>query len=133
MTEDERAIRSLITTWMRASEKGDVRKVLTLMSDDAIFLTPGNPPIRGRDEFAALQKAAGDRFTLSADSRLEEVVIRGDWAYCWTHLVLVMTPKDGGKPIRRAGHTLSILRKSADGSWLLARDANMLTVQPSEA
>jgi uncharacterized protein (TIGR02246 family) len=133
VTEDERAIRTLITTWMRASEKGDVRKVLTLMSDDAIFLTPGNPPIRGRDEFAALQKAAGDRFTFSADSRLEEVVIRGDWAYCWTHLTLMMTPKDGGKPIRRAGHTLSILRKSADGSWLLSRDANMLTVQPSEA
>lgn len=133
MTEDERAIRHLIGTWMRASEKGDIGKVLSLMSDDAIFLTPGNPPIRGRDEFAALQKAAGDRFTFSAQSRLEEVVVRGDWAYCWTHLTVTMTPKSGGAPIRRAGHTLSILRKSADGTWLLSRDANMLTVQAAGA
>ena len=132
MTDDERAIRNLMRTWMRASEKGDTGKVLTLMSDDAIFLTPGNPPIRGRDEFAVLQKAAGDRFTLSADSKLEEVVVRGDWAYCWTHLTLTMTPKDGGKAIRRAGNTLSILRRSADGAWLLARDANMLTVQSND-
>jgi len=129
MTDDERAIRNLITTWHRASEEGDVAKVLTLMSEDVIFLTPGQPPIRGRDEFAALQKAAGDRFRLTAQGKLEEVVVRGDWAYCWTHLTVMMTPKAGGAPIRRAGHTLSILRKDAGGNWVLTRDANMLAVE----
>ena len=39
-----------------------------------------------------------------------------------------MTPP-GGKPMRRAGYTLTILRKEADGRWLLARDANLLTPQ----
>ena len=129
MTDDERAIRNLITTWNRASEEGDVAKVLTLMSEDVIFLTPGQPPIRGRDEFAALQKTVGDRFRLTAEGRLQEVVVRGDWAYCWTHLTVTMTPTDGGAPIRRAGHTLSILRKGPDGNWMLTRDANMLAVQ----
>jgi uncharacterized protein (TIGR02246 family) len=129
MTDDERAIRNLITTWHRASEEGDVAKVLTLMSEDVIFLTPGQPPIRGRDEFATLQKAAGDRFRLTAQGKLEEVVVRGDWAYCWTHLTVTMTPKAGGAPIRRAGHTLSILRKDAGGNWVLTRDANMLAVE----
>jgi uncharacterized protein (TIGR02246 family) len=129
MTEDERAIRHLVTTWYRASEEGDVDKLLDLMSDDVIFLTPGHPPIRGRDEFATLQRAAGDRFRISASGKLEEVVIRGDWAYCWTHLTVTMTPTDGSAPIRRAGHTLSILRKRADGKWVLSRDANMLTVE----
>jgi ketosteroid isomerase-like protein len=33
----------------------------------------------------------------------------------------------GGTPIRRAGYTLTILRKEADGKWLLARDANLVT------
>ena len=129
MTDDERAIRNLITTWHKASEKGDVDRVLALMSDDVIFLTPGNPPIRGRDEFAVLQKAVGDRFRLSANGKLEEVVVRGDWAYCLTHLTVTMTPVDGGAPVRRAGHTLSILRKGTTGSWQLARDANMLTAE----
>ena len=129
MSDDERAIRNLITTWHRASEEGDVAQVLTLMSEDVIFLTPGQPPIRGRDEFAALQKAAGDRFRLTAQGKLEEVVVRGDWTYCWTHLTVTMTPKAGGAPIRRAGHTLSILRKDAGGNWVLTRDANMLAVE----
>jgi uncharacterized protein (TIGR02246 family) len=129
MSDDERAIRNLITTWHRASEEGDVAQVLTLMSEDVIFLTPGQPPLRGRDEFAALQKAAGDRFRLTAQGKLEEVVVRGDWAYCWTHLTVTMTPRAGGAPIRRAGHTLSILRKDAGGNWVLTRDANMLAVE----
>jgi uncharacterized protein (TIGR02246 family) len=70
MTEDERAIRNLITTWHRASAEGDVATVLTLMSEDVIFLTPGQPPIRGRDAFAALQKAAGDRFRMTRDANM---------------------------------------------------------------
>jgi len=31
----------------------------------------------------------------------------------------------GGAPTKRAGHTLSVLKK-VNGKWLLARDANML-------
>jgi ketosteroid isomerase-like protein len=38
-----------------------------------------------------------------------------------------MTPPDGGTPVRRSGYTLSVLRKNADGQWVLARDANLLT------
>jgi len=46
----------------------------------------------------------------------------------WTKLSIMVTPAKGGQPIRRAGHTLSILKKQG-GKWLLARDANMLTVE----
>ena len=35
-------------------------------------------------------------------------------------------PKDGGKPVRRSGYTLTILRKQATGNWLVVRDANLL-------
>jgi len=38
-----------------------------------------------------------------------------------------MTPP-GGEAVRRAGYTLTLLRKEADGRWRLARDANLLTV-----
>ena len=35
----------------------------------------------------------------------------------------------GGEPVRRAGYTLTLLHKEADGQWRLARDANLLTLQ----
>ena len=49
----------------------------------------------------------------------------GDWAFMWTRLAVVATPPDGAAPSKRAGHTLSVLKKE-DGRWVLARDANLL-------
>jgi uncharacterized protein (TIGR02246 family) len=34
MADDERAIRDLVATWMRASETGDVDTVLSLIAED---------------------------------------------------------------------------------------------------
>lgn len=34
MTENERAIRNVISTWMRASAEGDTQTVLDLMADE---------------------------------------------------------------------------------------------------
>jgi ketosteroid isomerase-like protein len=33
--------------------------------------------------------------------------------------------------LRRSGPTLSIFRRLGDGRWVLARDANLLTVEPT--
>lgn len=38
MTEDERAIRTLVETWMTASKSGDLATVLSLMTDDVVFM-----------------------------------------------------------------------------------------------
>ena len=56
MSPDERAIRELVDTWMKASRAGDTATVLNLMSDDAIFMVPGREPF-GKDAFAASSKA----------------------------------------------------------------------------
>jgi ketosteroid isomerase-like protein len=39
---------------------------------------------------------------------------------------VALTPP-GGEPVRRAGYTLSILRKGSDGRWRLFRDANLVS------
>jgi uncharacterized protein (TIGR02246 family) len=41
MTDDERAIRDLVATWLAASKASDLPTVLSLMTDDAIFMVPG--------------------------------------------------------------------------------------------
>ena len=52
MIDDERAIRDLVASWMKASEAGDVQTVLSLMADDVIFTVPGREPF-GKDAFRA--------------------------------------------------------------------------------
>jgi uncharacterized protein (TIGR02246 family) len=124
MTNDERAIRDLIVTWMTASQAGDVATVLSLMTDDVIFMVPGREPF-GKEAFAAASQAMKD-VRMEGTNEIRELNVLGDWAYLRSHITLTITPP-GGKPMRRAGYTLTILRKQPDGRWLLARDANLLT------
>jgi uncharacterized protein (TIGR02246 family) len=126
MTSDEQAIRDLISTWLSASAAGDTATVLKLMSVDVVFIRQGQPPMRGRDAFAASQTALKD-FQLDAKSDIRELQVSGDFAYCWSYLTVVATPLKGGTPMKRAGDVLSIFRKQPDGAWTLHRDANLLS------
>ena len=96
------------------------------MTDDVVFLVTGQPPMRGKAAFAASQ-AALKSAKLEATGEIQEIKVLGDWAYMWTRLSVVITPAGGATPTKRAGNTLSILRRQADG-WVIARDANMLAV-----
>lgn len=127
MTSDERAVRDVIDAWLRASGADDTETVLRLMTDDVVFLVPGRAPF-GKEVFAKAQVGQAD-YRLEAKSDVCEVRVTGDWAYAWTHLTVAMTPKSGGPTVRRSRHTLSIFQRGIDGTWLLARDANMLAIE----
>ncbi len=127
MTEDERAIRELVSTWIAASRAGDTETVLSLMADDVVFMVPGQEPF-GKEAFAAAARGMRN-VRMEGTSDIRELTVLGDWAYLRNHLVVTVTPP-GGQPLRRAGYTLTILRKTPAGQWLLARDANLMTTQP---
>jgi uncharacterized protein (TIGR02246 family) len=126
MQNDEQEIRELVSTWMAATQAGDIEKVLSLMSDDVVFLMPGQP-VMGKAGFAAAARAqtSKDAPKFDGTSEIQEIKILGDWAFMWSKLTVVITPPGGAQAMTRAGHTLSILRKK-NGKWVLARDANML-------
>jgi uncharacterized protein (TIGR02246 family) len=128
-TSDEQQIRDLVATWLRASTAGDLPTVLSLMSEDVVFLLPGQVPMRGREAFAAASRAMQGKFRMEAASDIQEIEISGDLAYCWSHLLVAVTPLPNGTPKRRTGHTLTVLRKQPEGNWLVIRDANMLTAE----
>jgi uncharacterized protein (TIGR02246 family) len=123
---DEEQIRALVATWMSATRAGDTEAVLDLMTDDALFLVPGRPPMT-KDDFASAARAqsSGTAPKFDGQSDIQEIRVMGDWAFMWTRLRVVATPPDGSAPTERAGHTLTILRKEG-GRWRLARDANLL-------
>jgi len=127
---DEQAIREVIATWHRATVAGDLPRLLGLMTEDVVFLTPGQPPMRGRDAFAAGFRAAAEKFGIEPHAEIQEISVAGDWAWCWTRLSVSFIPRAPGPAQRRSGHTLSIFRRTAESAWLLARDANMLTPDP---
>jgi uncharacterized protein (TIGR02246 family) len=125
MPDDKQLIRDLIETWMRETKAGNLEQVLKLMDEDIVFLLPGQPPMRGKEAFAKSFPPPG-KAKIDGKSDIQEIEILGDYAYCWNKLSVTVTPPDG-KQIRRSGNILSIFRKKSDGSWVLYRDANMLT------
>lgn len=127
MDRDEQAIRSLMTTWMEASKAGDLPRVLALMDDDVVFLGPGRPPMRGKDAFAAASRAMEGKVQVEGAADLQEIHVCGEWAYGWTQLTVTSRPLDGGTATHLSGPTLSVFRRKPDGTWVVYRDANMMT------
>jgi uncharacterized protein (TIGR02246 family) len=123
MTDDERAIRELVDTWMSASKSGDVEAVLDLMTDDVLFMVPGQEPF-GKDAFRARSEALRG-VAMEGRAEIREIEVLGEWAWIRNHIDLTVTPADG-EQMRRSGHTLTILRKGPDGRWRLFRDANLV-------
>ena len=124
MSDDERAIRELVDTWMAASKAGDTAAVLELMTDDVLFMVCGREPF-GKEEFRANSESMRD---LKMDGRAEilEMELLGDRAWIRNRIDLVLTPHEG-EPLHRSGYTLTILRKGDDGRWRLFRDANLVS------
>lgn len=126
MTEDEKAIRQVVETWMTASRTGDLATVLALMTDDVVFTVPGQEPF-GKEAFAAASSSMGDT-RIEGTNQIIELETHGSWAFIRNKIDMTVTPP-GGDPIRRSGYTLTLLRKEGDGKWRVARDANLLATQ----
>jgi uncharacterized protein (TIGR02246 family) len=126
---DEAAIRKLMSTWQEATKAGNLSELLELMTDDVVFLTSGQPPMN-KEVFAKSFETVIEKMEIDSSSDIQEIIVTGDFAYCWNHLTVTVTPKNNGAIIRRSGYTLTVFRKE-HGLWRLARDANMLTLEKS--
>ena len=121
MTDDERAIRTLVDTWMSATRAGDLETVLDLMVDDVIFMVPGKEPF-GKEAFAEASKSMkGVRFDGRSDIR--ELVVVGDWAYLRNFIELTVTREGAPRPCN-GQVTRSLFcagMRMVDGCWPATR------------
>jgi uncharacterized protein (TIGR02246 family) len=79
MNEDEKKIREVIATWMRATAEGDLQRVLSLMAEDVVFLIAGQQPMRGREAFAAASRAAEGKFRFEGKPEIQEIHVEGNY------------------------------------------------------
>ena len=115
MRTDEQAIRDLVALWHSATGAGDVATVLGLMAEDVVFLVAGHAPMRGRTAFESGLRKLLATHRIESTGEVQEVVVSGELAYCWSQLTVRIVPLAGGEAATRAGSALSILRKQAGG------------------
>ncbi len=128
MNADEQAIRTLVAEWHLSTAAGDVESVLQLMAEDVVFLVAGQPPMRGRRTFENGLRGLLAAHHIASTADVQEIEISGDLAYCWSILNVEITSTSDGSKVVRSGSALSILRKQSTGSWVVVRDANLLSV-----
>ena len=126
MASDEQEIRTVHSMWINAVNAGDLARLLPLMAEDVIFLTPGHAPF-GREVFSSTFMTAHQQMRIDCTSQLEEVVVTGEVAYTRSRDALSVTPRAGGKTAQLAGHRMTVYRKQHEGCWLLSRDAHTLS------
>jgi len=126
MASDEREIRTVHSIWSDAVNAGDLARLLTLVAEDVVFLTPGQAP-SDREGFSSNFMAAHQQMRICCASELEEVVVVGEVAYTRSRDALSVTARGGGEATQFAGYRITIYRRQPDGRWLLARDAHTLS------
>ena len=123
-SEDQMAIRNLVHRWLDATKAGDYETVLTLMADDVVFLVPGREPF-GKEAFRSQSQQLKNAL-VEGKSDIQEIEVIGDRAWMLNRLEVRIRPPNG-RPMTRSGYTLTIFRKQANGNWVIARDANLVT------
>lgn len=89
----------------------------------------GKEPMRGRDAFERSLRALLKQCRIESSGEIQEIEVSGSLAYSWANLKVRIIPLSGDPASAREGSTLSILRKESPGSWLIVRDANLLSAR----
>lgn len=101
---------------------GGSDRLAALLSEDAVLLAPNVLPKAG----AELRRWLGDflrRFQVQWLSFVhEETAVSGDLGYHVYSYTWRVTPRGAGEPTVTSGKGLHILRRSADGTWRIARE-----------
>jgi uncharacterized protein (TIGR02246 family) len=125
--KESAAIRQMFQDWEEGVRSKDISRLLDFITEDAVFMPPGQPLIRGKSQVEALYKMSFEKFTMDQKFQIEEIQICGDWAFVWGVDSAVLTPTDGGPAIQARGMGISILQRQPDGLWKFSRGINNMT------
>ncbi len=115
---DRDAIRAASSAWLQAYQANDWAAVAAMYTEDAVLMPPNQREIGGRDDIRTWfeENESGN----SIELEYVEIEGCGDVAYVRGKYRMTI-PVEGGEPIVDVGKLLDIRRRSADGSWLVAR------------
>ncbi len=130
LSDEEAAIRRTDADWLAAAASHDVNRVLPFWADDATILTPGMPPIVGKEPIRkyVTESFATPGFSITWKTEKVEVSQSGDLAYSTGTDRMSLNGPDG-KSLTEEGRGVTIWKKQTDGSWKCVLDV----MSPAEA
>ena len=118
---DFKVNRDFSLRWVAAANAGDVDRLVSMFTDDAVMMEPETPAATGKEAIRSQLQAFFDEVSIEDDSVAVEVRLAGDWAFARGRFTTIVTPKAGGEPNQIRGTWIDIRERQADGSWKISR------------
>src|SRR6476469_878920 len=130
---DDAAVKALMDTsraWSRAVQGGDVNKIVSYWTDDAMVMMPGEPLRHGKGEIVpyVTQSLKTPGFSISWEPVEGAIPNSGDSGYR-IEREHISFPDGHGGIVNRTARGVTIWKKQPDGSWKNAVDIS----QPADA
>ena len=123
---DEKAISDGEVTWVADWKSKDIEKIVSHYADDAIFMEPAIPAMKGKEAIrSGLKFFLEDKnFDITFTTTRVEASKGGDLAYSHGTYAATMTDLTTKKPVSEIGKYVCVYRKQPDGSWKSVVDIN---------
>jgi uncharacterized protein (TIGR02246 family) len=104
--------------WSKSAQTDSIEKTLSYWADDAVLMSPGQPPLKGKDAIRDMvtetSKIPG--FKISWEPLSVSVSQNGDMAYMIEENQISVNDSTG-KSMTEFNKGVTIWRKGKDGSW----------------
>ena len=116
--------------WSKAAETDSIDKILSFWADDAVVMSPGQAPLKGKEAIRGMIEGTSTipGFKISWEPISVVVSKSGDMAYMLERNQITVNDSLG-KPITEYNKSVTVWRKGADGTWKNVVD--MWNAEPS--
>ncbi len=120
--DDTAAVRRVLSLYEAALNASDTGAVMPLYAEDGVFMPPFSESAVGTIAVRQAYDAVFKNIKLSVKFRVAEVIqMAPDWAFARTNSAGSVTVHASGAKSAEANQELFIFKKSADGTWKIAR------------
>ncbi len=114
---DVEAVKRVREQAVAAINAGDLGALMSLWSDDIVWMWPNEPPVVGKEALRSWWQTHRSPWKVEMTVSHEEVIVAGDWAFQRGTHTGRRIPKAGGEPMEIDMKCIDILRRQPDGSW----------------
>ncbi len=115
---EQTALLDTAKSWSQSAKAGDMERIFSYWTDDAVIIPAGMPAIEGKEairKFVQTNRSQND-FSLKTTPREATVSKSGDLGYIVGTYEISMTAPDG-TPRNSRGRYLTAWRKNEAGNW----------------
>ena len=104
-----------------ASQSGDVKPLVSLFADDALFMPPNDTTVYGAEEIRSWWEDYFSSFSIASNIQTErDMTVAGNQAFERIAFTGTIVPKKDGAKIVDDIRTLIVWKRQPDGNWKIS-------------